>query len=135
MRSPACMRVMSKLQRSACCAVLLVLAGCTTVSQGPEPPLSTCAEWLSLPGRSRTDLATLLVDSEGTLESVRRSQHREPGVSKASLIQDVVASVTKGCEIMHEPDLLVVDLTTQLYGETRVYESLDPDAPSPGTGS
>jgi hypothetical protein len=112
-----------------------MLAGCSSVFQKPEPPLTTCAEWLSLPDRSQTDLATILVDSEGTLESVRRSQHREPGVTKASLIQDVVGSLTKNCEIMHQPDLLVVDLTERLYGETRVYETLDPKAPTPETGS
>jgi hypothetical protein len=82
---------------------------------------------------SQTDVATILVDSETTLESVRRSQHRDPGVSKALLIQDVVQSLTKNCEVMHEPELLLVDLTRQLYAEDRVDETLDPGAPTPKT--
>jgi hypothetical protein len=112
-----------------------MLAGCSMVFREPGPPSTTCAEWLSLPERSQADLATIMVDSEATLESVRRSQHRDPGVSKALLIQDVVQSLTKNCEIMHEPDLLVVDLTMQLYGGDRVYETLDPEAPTPVTAS
>jgi len=126
---------MSKLHWSAVCAVLLMLAGRSLVFREPATPSTTCTEWLSLPERSKTDLATVMVDSEDLLESVRRSQHREPGASKASLIQDVVGSVTKNCEIMHEPNLLVVDLTMRLYGETRVYETSDPNAPTPEPGS
>ena len=131
----ACKRVMSKLHWSAGCVVLIVLAGCSLVFGDPQTPSTTCAEWLSMPDRSKTDLATVMVDSEDILESVRKSQHREPDVSKALLVQDVVQSVTKNCEIMHEPNVLVVDITTRLYGGNRVYETVDPKAPTPETGS
>jgi hypothetical protein len=125
---------MSRLQWATVWAIPLVLAGCSLLFRGPEPPSTTCAGWLSLPDRSQIDLATSMVDSEVTLESVRQAQHREPGVAKAVLIQDVVQSITKNCEVMHEPDLLVVDLTKRLYAGDRVYESIDPAAPTPGLG-
>ena len=82
---------------------------------------------------AQTELATILVDSEAMLESVRRIQHRDARVPTALLIQDVVQSLTKNCEVMHEPELLVVDLTRQLYAEVRVDEILDPGAPTPKT--
>lgn len=125
-----CKRVVSNWRGAVVSGALLVVTACTVFSPIPEPPLSTCAEWRSMPERSQTDLATTMVDSEGMLESVRQAQHREPGVSKASLIQNVVQSVTVNCEAMREPDLLVVDLTMRLYGGDRVDDDW-PRTPAP----
>ncbi|MET1232012.1 MAG: hypothetical protein ABWY52_04075 [Candidatus Limnocylindrales bacterium] len=124
---------MGKLRGLGVSALLLMLAGCSLAARDPQPSLTTCTEWLSLPDRSQTDLAAAIVESNDLLESVRLSQHREPGTSRASLIQDVVGSVTKNCEVMAEPDLLIVDLIMLLYGGDRVYETLRPDAPTPET--
>ena len=110
--------------------VLLVVTACTAFSAVAEPHLTTCAEWRSMPERSQTDLATTMVDSEDILESVRQAQHRGRDVPKASLIQDVVQSVTMNCEAMREPDLLVVDLTMRLYGGNQADDGW-PRTPAP----
>ncbi len=113
---------MTSLARAALGAVTVVVAGCSAWFDGPEAVRTTCAQWLALPAGSQTILATTMIDSEDILESVREAQRQEPGASKASLIQDVVQSVTKNCEVMGEPDRLVVALTMQLYGGGRAYD-------------
>lgn len=103
-------------------AVLVVVAGCSAWLDRPEAPTTTCAEWLALPAGSQTDLATTMIDAEDVLEAVRKAQRREPGTPKASLIQDVVVSITKNCEMPGQPDRLVAALTMALYGGDRAYD-------------
>lgn len=121
---------MNSLARVVLGAILVVVAGCSAWFDRPEAARTTCAEWLALPAGSQTDLATTMIDSEDILESVRKAQRQEPGTPKASLIQDVVQSVTKNCEVMGEPDQLVVALTMALYGRDRTYDG-KPGASAP----
>ena len=46
-------------------------------------------------------------------------QHQGPAVPKATLIQDVVGSVTKNCDPTGQPVQLVADLVVQVYGAGR----------------
>jgi len=121
---------MNSLARAVLGAVLVVVAGCSAWIDRPEAPTTTCAEWLVLAASSRTDLATAMIDSEDILESVRKAQRREPGTAEALLIQDVVQSVTKNCEVMGQPGQLVVAITMELYGGDRTYDG-KPGASAP----
>jgi hypothetical protein len=115
-------------------AVLAILvAGCSVSVAAPAKPTTTCAEWLTMLAGPQTDLATSIVEREGLLENVRAAQHEGPATSKASLIQDVVGSITKDCPGMGQPDRLVVDLALRLYGGGRASDGYfgNSGAPTP----
>jgi hypothetical protein len=95
--------------------MLLLAAGCSALLPAPVYR-ATCVDWPSMTDGQQIDLATTIVDAQGLLERVRMVQHRELGVSKDALIQNVVGSVTKNCEVMHEPNRRVEDLILRLYG-------------------
>ena len=57
----------------AVCVVMTVLAGCLLLFREPAPRSTTCTEWLSLPDGSKTELATMIVDSQDVLESFARA--------------------------------------------------------------
>ena len=68
---------------------------------------------------AQTDLATAIVDANDLLEAVRAGQHEGPAVPRAALIQDVVGSIMKNCELIGQPVQLVADLVVKLYGAGR----------------
>lgn len=103
---------------AASAAVVMLIAGCSATVAAPVRQ-TTCAEWLAMLPGPQTDLATSIVDREGLLEAVREVQHEAPSVPQASLIQDVVGSITKDCQVIGKPDPLVVDLALRLYGGGR----------------
>ena len=98
--------------------VTMVVAGC---SRGPTAATNPtrCADWRSMSETAQTELATTIVDANDLLEAVRTGQHEGPAVPKATLIQDVVGSVFKSCEVIGQPDRLVADLVVQVYGAGR----------------
>ena len=98
--------------------VTIVVAGCSTGPTAATNP-TTCAEWRSMPETAQTELATAIVDANDLLEAVRAGQHQGPAVPRAALIQDVVGSIMKNCEVFRQPDQLVADLVVQLYGPGR----------------
>ena|SRR5215210_7076503 len=114
---------MTSLMSAVLGAVLVVVGGCSAWPDRPEAaPTTTCAEWLVLTAGSRTDLATTMIDAEDILEGVRKAHRQEPGTAKAPLIEGVVQSITKNCEMPGRPDRLVVVLTMALYGGDRIFD-------------
>jgi hypothetical protein len=98
--------------------VTIVVAGCSTGPTAATNP-TTCADWRSMSEAAQTELVTTIVDANDLLAAVRAGQHEGPAVPKAALIQDVVGSVTKNCELIGQPVRLVADLVVQLYGAGR----------------
>ena len=98
--------------------VTVVVAGCSTGPTAATNP-TTCAEWRSTSETAQTELATAIVDANDLLEAVRAGQHEGPAVPRAALIQDVVGSIMKNCEVSRQPDQLVLDVALQLYGAGR----------------
>jgi hypothetical protein len=98
------------------------MAGCSLLLPGPRPEAVTCAEWLAMPIARQTELAATMVEAEDLWEGVRQAQHHQPGVPRELLIREVIASVTKNCEVMRKPGQLIVDLTMQLYAGGRAYD-------------
>ena len=68
---------------------------------------------------AQTMLVTTIVDANDLLEAVRAGQHEGPAVPRAALIQDVVGSIIKNCELIGQPVQVVADLVVQLYGPGR----------------
>ena len=98
--------------------VTIVVAGCSTGPTAATNP-TTCAEWRLMSETAQTELATAIVDANDLLEAVRAGQHEGPAVPRAALIQDVVGSIMKNCEVSRQPDQLVLDVALQLYGAGR----------------
>jgi len=98
--------------------VMIVIAGCSTGPTGATNP-TTCADWRSMSETAHTELATAIVDANDLLEAVRAGQHEGPAVPRAALIQDVVGSIMKNCELIGQPVQLVADLVVKLYGAGR----------------
>ena len=98
--------------------VTIVVAGC---SRGPAAATNptTCADWRSMSETAQTELATAIVDTNDLLEAVRAGQHEGPTVPRAALIQAVVGSIMKNCELIGQPVQVVADLVVQLYGPGR----------------
>ena len=63
---------------------------------------------------AQTELASAIVDANDLLEAVRAGQHEGPAVPRAALIQDVVGSIMKNCELIGQPVQLVADLIVKL---------------------
>jgi hypothetical protein len=119
---------MSGLARAVLGAVLVVVSGCAGLFERPEASF-TCAQWLSLSAASRTEVASLIIDSEDVLEGVRKAQRREPGTPRVSLIEDVVGSTTKNCEFPGQDARPVAALAMELYGGGRKYDGQPGQAP------
>ena len=98
--------------------VTIVVAGC---SRGPAAATNptTCADWRSMSETAQTMLVTTIVDANDLLEAVRAGQHESRAVPKATLIQDVVGSITMNCDLTGQPVQLVADLIVRLYGPGR----------------
>jgi hypothetical protein len=103
-------------------ALMAAVVGCSLLRPAPEPRAVTCGAWLTMPTDLQSDLAATMVEAEDLWEGVRQAQHHRPGVPRELLIREVVASVTKNCEVMGEPRQLIVDLTMQLYAGGRIYD-------------
>ena len=98
--------------------VTIVVAGCSTGPAAATHP-TTCADWRSMSETAQTELASAIVDGNDLLEAVRAGQHEGPAVPRAALIQDVVGSIMKNCELIGQPVELVADLVVKLYGAGR----------------
>jgi len=101
--------------------VALLVAGCSTGSTAATNP-TTCADWRSMSETAQTELASAIVDANDLLEAVRAGQHEGPAVPRAALIQDVVGSIMKNCELIRQPDQVVADLVVELYGAGRALD-------------
>src|SRR6266566_4166510 len=98
--------------------VMVMVAGCST-SPTAATHSTTCADWRSMAESAQTELASAIVDANDLLEAVRAGQHEGPAVPRAALIQDVVGSIMKNCELIGQPVQLVADLVVKLYGAGR----------------
>lgn len=75
----------------------------------------TCAEWLEVSDEERIDTADRLVGaSDATLERVVR-QHQSEGTPRATLIRDVVTSLTKNCEVWPPRERTIGEVFSALY--------------------
>jgi hypothetical protein len=117
-----CSTVVDRVRTAVASVLIVVVAGCSLLLPGPRPEAVTCAEWLAMPTARQTELAVTMVQAEDLWDGVRKAQHHQPGVPGELLIREVVASVTKNCDVMGEPRQLVVDLTMQLYAGGRAYD-------------
>jgi class 3 adenylate cyclase len=120
--------------------VTFAVAGCSTGPTAATNP-TTCADWRSMSETAQTELVTTIVDANDLLEAVRAGQHEGPAVTRATLIQGAVGSVSKNCDLTGQPVQIVADLVVQLYGAGRVSDGYfgasgapTPErAPSPAT--
>jgi hypothetical protein len=92
---------------------LAVFAACQPVgpdeqvlaSPAPDPRAMTCTAWLRVQVGERPTIADQLVNaSADLLKRIRVRQHQPPGTPRDTLIRDVVASLTKNCEVLRPRD-------------------------------
>ena len=93
--------------------VMVMVAGCST-SPTAATHSTTCADWRSMAESAQTELVTAIVDANDLLEAVRAVQHVGPAASRAAVLQDVVGSIMKNCELIGQPVQLVADLIVKL---------------------
>jgi len=94
---------------------ILLAAGCAPLAP-TRTTSASCFDWSTMSDQQRIDVATAIVDANGLLERVRVAQHEGPGTPRAVILREVVESVSKNCDVMHQPNLDVEDLTRRLYG-------------------
>jgi hypothetical protein len=94
----------------------LLAAGCAPLFPTDRTAIASCFDWSTMSDQQQIDLATTIVDANRLLERVRVVQHEGPATTNDTLIREVVASVTKNCDVMHQPSLDIEDLTRRLYG-------------------